>query len=259
MCIRDRVYAYFNSQREFVRTLTNLAEELRFMPPDERQAELQPRLDQISLPQGTYYPLAHSGEKAMRLLRFTPNESIVFNTKARCPLYLICEVAQEEYLVADVQKYLGQEHGSSGAVAAAASASTPSNGNGGSSGRAAAASADGITLTVSSEGGHMSVGEKKREPWPDKAQRLQKNSPLASTVAGWELASFIVKSNDDLRQEVFIMQMIRFFDSIWPKELTWLNCYFIEATGPDVCALSLSLPTCTRTHPLFPSLYNNAR
>ena len=86
----------------------------------------------------------------------------------------------------------------------------------------------------------MSVGEKKREPWPDKAQRLQKNSPLASTVAGWELASFIVKSNDDLRQEVFIMQMIRFFDSIWPKELTWLNCYFIEATGPDVRALSLS-------------------
>ena len=94
----------------------------------------------------------------------------------------------------------------------------------------------------------MSVGEKKREPWPDKAQRLQKNSPLASTVAGWELASFIVKSNDDLRQEVFIMQMIRFFDSIWPKELTWLNCYFIEATGPDVRARSLSLTPHMHTH-----------
>ena len=29
------------------------------------------------------------------------------------------------------------------------------------------------------------------------------------------------------------MQMIRYLQSIWPKESTWLNCYHIEATGPD--------------------------
>jgi len=29
------------------------------------------------------------------------------------------------------------------------------------------------------------------------------------------------------------MQMIRYFASIWPADKTWLNCYHIEATGPD--------------------------
>ena len=74
--------------------------------------------------------------------------------------------------------------------------------------------------------------EKKREPWKVKAERLARTSPFASTE-GWQLRSFIVKSNDDLRQEVFIMQMISFFKSIWPANTTWLNAYHILATGPD--------------------------
>ena len=41
------------------------------------------------------------------------------------------------------------------------------------------------------------------------------------------------------------MQMIRFFASTWPKELTWLNTYFIEATGPDVS--TMPPPTAAQT------------
>lgn len=203
------VYAYFDSQREFVRTLTNLAEELRYLQPEERQAALQPRLDAIAMPPGTYFPLAHSSEKCARLLRFTPNESVVFNTKARCPIMLLCEVAREPYTLAEIHKHIGTnaEPVDSAAV------------------DVQLAVTDGPTLA-----------EKKREAWVAKSSRLKQTSTLASKVPGWELTSFIVKSNDDLRQEVFIMQMIRYFDSIWPAELCWLNTYHIEATGPDVSA-----------------------
>ena len=48
----------------------------------------------------------------------------------------------------------------------------------------------------------LSISQKKREAWPAKEARLQSSSPLAGSVPGWQLTSFIVKSNDDLRQEV---------------------------------------------------------
>jgi len=212
-----------------VRQLTNLAEELRFMAPEERQAELQAKLSAIGLPPGSYFPLAHSGEPCQRLLRFTPYESIVFNTKARCPVMLICEVEQTDYALADLHKHLADASASSAPSAAPAAApavalddvtlATGSNGNG--------------ALTIALDVGALTIKEKKKEKWAAKAERLGKTSPLAMSLPRWHLTSFLVKSNDDLRQEVFIMQMIRYFNSIWPPELCWLNCYYIEATGPD--------------------------
>jgi len=74
--------------------------------------------------------------------------------------------------------------------------------------------------------------EKRKEPWAKKQQRLASSSPFTRLEPTWELRSFIVKSNDDLRQEVFIMQMIKYFRSIWPQSV-WLNFYHILATGPD--------------------------
>jgi phosphatidylinositol 4-kinase len=54
-----------------------------------------------------------------------------------------------------------------------------------------------------------------------------------AALPGWGLASLIIKSNDDIRQEVFIMQLIRYFQGVFPPELTWLRPYHIQATGPD--------------------------
>jgi hypothetical protein len=45
------------------------------------------------------------------------------------------------------------------------------------------------------------------------------------------------------------MQMIRYFASIWPADKTWLNCYHIEATGPDVRTLTPDAHTCCRHAP----------
>lgn len=73
---------------------------------------------------------------------------------------------------------------------------------------------------------------RKREKFEDKLSRVQASSSVGGK-AGWHLSSMMVKSNDDLRQEVFIMQMITYFGKIFPAELTWLRTYEIQATGPD--------------------------
>ena len=219
------VYTYYNSQREFIRALTNIAEELRFLNAEERQGALQPKLDGLSLPPRTYFPLATSADRCQSLLRITPNESIVFNTKARCPIMLICEVRTETFVLSDLRTHIGSGVGGApGPVKVASSDVAPA------SPTAPGTTASDVKLVVNSE--PLTAGDRKREKWGDKVERVRGASQLAKGGT-WNLTSFIVKSNDDLRQEVFIMQMLRYFQSIWPEDLTWLNCYHIEATGPD--------------------------
>jgi phosphatidylinositol 4-kinase len=52
------------------------------------------------------------------------------------------------------------------------------------------------------------------ETWEDKRARVQAGSPLGG-LAGWDLVGLVIKSNDDLRQEVFAMQLIRKCQSIF--------------------------------------------
>ena len=56
------VYKYFNDQRGFVRALTDLAEDLRFLEAAERQRQLQPGLDGIQVPPCAFFPLGHSSD-----------------------------------------------------------------------------------------------------------------------------------------------------------------------------------------------------
>ncbi len=217
-----RVYEYFNSQREFTRAMTNVAESLRSLAPAARQAALHPHLEQLQLPPRSYFPLSHSDEKCCSLLRFTPGESIVFNTKARCPLMLICETRREAFTVGEIALQLSSTAAAGGSAREASVSATL--------GPIALESPD-FYPPVEGAPAAPTMVEKKKEPWNKKEERLRASSPLAS-VDDWELRSFIVKSNDDLRQEVFIMQMIKYFRSIWPASC-WLNFYHILATGPD--------------------------
>jgi len=204
-----KLYAFFSAQRDFIRNLTNAAEALRALTPDMRQEALQAHVDKIPWPSLSYFPLSYSDEPCCRLLRFTPNESIVFNTKARCPLMMICEVHREDYSVRTITRS-----------------------------RTFFDLADDMKSQLVGQGEPPSgpppptLVEKRKETWQSKADRLRASSPLSKNP-GWEVRSFIVKSNDDLRQEVFIMQMIRYFNSIWPSDFTWLKHYHILATGPD--------------------------
>ncbi|XP_063900512.1 phosphatidylinositol 4-kinase beta-like isoform X2 [Zophobas morio] len=73
-----------------------------------------------------------------------------------------------------------------------------------------------------------------KEPWNEKVDRIRCNSPYGQ-ADGWDVRSMIVKSGDDLRQEVLAAQMILKFKHIWEEEhlALWLHPYRIVATGSN--------------------------
>ena len=91
------------------------------------------------------------------------------------------------------------------------------------------------------------------ESWASKRSRIRQVSPVPVTAedmftsqnasARWDLISMIVKSNDDVRQEVCVLQLIRLCGTIFcgaSLEL-WLRPYSIISTSAstgliEVCA-----------------------
>ena len=76
--------------------------------------------------------------------------------------------------------------------------------------------------------GRFAFGER----WAEKKSRLAASSPQGTNM-GWDLTGIIVKSNDDLRQEAFIMQLIELCQEAFQiagLEL-WVSPYRILATG----------------------------
>ncbi|RLN53504.1 hypothetical protein BBJ28_00013643 [Nothophytophthora sp. Chile5] len=70
------------------------------------------------------------------------------------------------------------------------------------------------------------------ESWQAKKERIRASSPFGH-LPGWNVISLISKSNDDIRQEVFAMQLITTFQTIFREsELPlWLRPYRIVSTG----------------------------
>uniref|UniRef100_K3WBP3 1-phosphatidylinositol 4-kinase n=1 Tax=Globisporangium ultimum (strain ATCC 200006 / CBS 805.95 / DAOM BR144) TaxID=431595 RepID=K3WBP3_GLOUD len=70
------------------------------------------------------------------------------------------------------------------------------------------------------------------ESWSSKRKRLLEASPYGH-LPGWDIVSMIGKSNDDLRQEVFTLQLIQKFIEIFKaaKLPIWLRSYRIIATS----------------------------
>ncbi len=95
------------------------------------------------------------------------------------------------------------------------------------SGSHASASTDGHTENIIDAYQVMSYGESLEE----KSKRLLLESPYVTK--GWRLQGFIAKSNDDLRQEVFVMQLVSFYAEVFSKEGLdlWLQPYRILSTG----------------------------
>jgi len=70
------------------------------------------------------------------------------------------------------------------------------------------------------------------ERWAEKKSRIAATSPHGAKE-GWDLSGLIVKSNDDLRQEAFVMQLIELCEEAFENaglEL-WLKPYRILATS----------------------------
>lgn len=76
------------------------------------------------------------------------------------------------------------------------------------------------------------------ENWTKKSERMLTdalNEKLIDKEASTEVSGVMIKSNDDLRQEVFVMQMIHFYQSVFAKASLpiWLKTYRILSTSKD--------------------------
>ncbi|CAI5739695.1 unnamed protein product [Hyaloperonospora brassicae] len=87
------------------------------------------------------------------------------------------------------------------------------------------------------------------ESWEERKARIQSESPMGK-MPGWDLFSVIIKTNDDLRQEVFTMQLIHKLKSIFEFEAPelWLRTYRIVATGANIGLLETITDACSLDH-----------
>lgn len=77
------------------------------------------------------------------------------------------------------------------------------------------------------------------ETWVDKSERMLKSAEVSGSMNEndevVEIQSVFAKSNDDLRQEVYVMQMIHYYRSVFAKEELpiWLHTYRILSTSKN--------------------------
>jgi phosphatidylinositol 4-kinase len=71
------------------------------------------------------------------------------------------------------------------------------------------------------------------ETWAEKSDRMLEEAKHKSSEKHNEVVSAMAKSNDDLRQEVFIMQMIHYYKSVFAQANLplWLKTYRILSTS----------------------------
>lgn len=340
-------YGFYRSEREFVRNLTDICEELRFVDRPARMENLRKKMAELQVPGCVYIPLCHSTDKWERLSTPVPDQCFAFSTKERCPclmtFHVVTENENDDDELSDVASYLqqtlgfdgladmddeevGQLHdksmqnrsefvrsarnsvtkmdltgienlvdednssnnGSSRSLRAGTNleaavgmwrsehTSTASqdvtngaNGKGnesnpkhdarssllsadlrlqavrlfqkGSSGAAAIGNANGTGITkidAAGKGMFLPALGKYMSVKDQEAEKPQADTSQVSDSAAEQFGKLIAKSNDDLRQEVFIMQLIHFLRDIWlDKGLNlYVNPYHIMSTA-QTCGL----------------------
>uniref|UniRef100_A0A915JAQ7 Phosphatidylinositol 4-kinase beta n=1 Tax=Romanomermis culicivorax TaxID=13658 RepID=A0A915JAQ7_ROMCU len=72
------------------------------------------------------------------------------------------------------------------------------------------------------------------EPWDQKVQRIRETSPYGHLI-NWKLLPCIVKTGDDLRQELLAFQILSLFKNIWEEERVplWVRPYRILVVSKD--------------------------
>mmetsp|Transcript_33204 Transcript_33204/g.38670 ORF Transcript_33204/g.38670 Transcript_33204/m.38670 type:complete len:959 (+) Transcript_33204:114-2990(+) len=81
-------YVFFKNQRDFIRNLTNIAEDLRHQERADRKVLAPQYVDAMTTPSCVYIPLCNSTDVWRRVHSPAPKETRVFNTNERCPLVL---------------------------------------------------------------------------------------------------------------------------------------------------------------------------
>ena len=90
-------YEFFRNERRFVRRLTDIAEELRFLEKDDRKKIAPTKMKDLHIPNCVYLPLCNSSDTWRRVSKVIPDPTKVFSTKARCPMimYFLARFGEE--------------------------------------------------------------------------------------------------------------------------------------------------------------------
>ncbi|KAL9652434.1 hypothetical protein ABK040_000007 [Willaertia magna] len=108
------------------------------------------------------------------------------------------------------------------------------------------------------------------ESWSKTKERYRLESPYGS-MPGWDLKTAIVKANDDIRQEIFAMQLIKLFKQIFEEEkvpiylrpyeiiVTSGNCGMLETVRDTVSfdGLKKKFPNFTTLKDYFTKVYGD--
>ncbi|OQR86964.1 phosphatidylinositol kinase (PIK-H2) [Achlya hypogyna] len=257
---RQKRYKYFHQERDFVRALTDVSEKMRTLEPrDARKAALPALLMALEIPAMAYIPLGRASDPFARVLRVLPEEGTVFSTHSRAPSLLVFEVL-EEAAAARPQLDESPLSPSSGAAALgpdgadvarlvqaqlahvfSAGEVDDRDEDAGSSLKDRVDENLQATIMRRSSKTAYEMGLAKLmlldpsvfgESWTDKKKRIQAASPDGH-LPGWNLVSVISKSNDDMRQEVFALQLIAKFRDVFAGANLplWLRSYRIVSTG----------------------------
>jgi phosphatidylinositol 4-kinase len=98
----------------------------------------------------------------------------------------------------------------------------------------------GAPAVVKTAGGHVSIGD-MAETFTERAERLRQKSRVYGHLSGWRLGGLIAKSNDDVRQEVFVIQLIAVYQKLFAQANLplWLHTYRILSTSKTTGLIEL--------------------
>ncbi|XP_017302483.1 phosphatidylinositol 4-kinase beta [Diaphorina citri] len=174
-------------QLEFIRVLINMSKTLASLRSKEaKTSRLLADLTTLNhnLPARVWLPLY--SDQPHHIVRIPPSAAAVLNSKDKAPYIIYCEVVLVEDLT------------NSGLIAKASSSLRHSR------------SEDNMMYSPRN---YYNV----TEPWSKKEARIRQSSPYGH-IPSWRLMAAIVKSGDDLRQELLASQLLTLLQKIWDIE-----------------------------------------
>mmetsp|Transcript_15735 Transcript_15735/g.34027 ORF Transcript_15735/g.34027 Transcript_15735/m.34027 type:complete len:744 (-) Transcript_15735:664-2895(-) len=255
----------FHAELDFVKCLTQISWQLFLVPREERKRALRGELERLNqhIPATAYLPSVRGSH---RVLRVCPDEAFPFSTKERCPFMLVAEVLLLDdgssgkptaSAAIDSQEAPDVEKQNSGGGAPIRREKTKGGGGSAKKGEKEnemrmepnhAETAFNFKPSLVGMGNEAEKEENELasasadpevlkafgESWKDKTARIREQSKHGKDPR-WRLVSVIVKARDQLRQEMFAAQLVKFHERAFSaaKLPLWVRAYEIEATSSD--------------------------
>lgn len=175
----------FNEQIIFFYNLTDLSFRLKDYPQNIRNSRLKIELESIKIPINAYIPFLSEKQTMLKILKIRSEYSRCFSTKERVPYLIVLEVQ-------DTGKRIDKLFHSSEIEL----------------------KKDEISETESNEKDEKKFDEIFGSSWKKKREIIFKKS-IYSSLSNWDIYSFIVKARDDLRNESFVLKMMKVFKDIF--------------------------------------------